>query len=110
MKVWLIGCLLAVGCGEATPGRQDAPVRDVRPTKLQRGEKLLVEGSGPIFQVGAPTTITFDNIWDVNKQPLATSSTRVLRSTISTSGRSAPGQLSASRRRAASSTPRLEAW
>ena len=59
--------MFAVGCSAAAP---DAPVRDVRPTKLQRGDKFLVEGSGAVFRVGAPTTVTFDNIWDVNKQPI----------------------------------------
>src|SRR5437870_5339721 len=54
-KLFLV--LALVGCGKPQP---DPAIRDVRPLKLELGEKLLVEASTPIFRVGAPTTLTFD--------------------------------------------------
>ena len=51
----LAGCALA-GC--AAP--ELAPIRDARPTQLQAGERMLVEASGPLFTVGAPTTVALD--------------------------------------------------
>jgi NADH:ubiquinone oxidoreductase subunit H len=60
--------LLAISaCAKAPP---DAALRDVRPTKLERGEKLLVEASGPYFTAGAPTTLTFDRILGVKQKPV----------------------------------------
>jgi NADH:ubiquinone oxidoreductase subunit H len=47
-----------VACSAPGP---DAPIRDVRPTTLQRGDKLLVEASGAIFR-DAPTTVVFDDL------------------------------------------------
>jgi NADH-quinone oxidoreductase subunit H len=55
----LVLAILLVGCNQVDPGDQ-AAIRDARPTKLQRGEKMLVEASSPIFDVGAPTTVEID--------------------------------------------------
>ncbi|HEX9104031.1 MAG TPA: hypothetical protein VF997_17590, partial [Polyangia bacterium] len=46
-----------VGCSAAP---EPAAIRDARPTRLQRGERMLVEASAPLFTVGAPTTVTLD--------------------------------------------------
>jgi NADH:ubiquinone oxidoreductase subunit H len=59
----LVCLLLLAGCSN-DPLQHEAPIRDVRPTKLQKGEKVLVEANGMIFRAGAPTTITFDKIAD----------------------------------------------
>ena len=48
---------LAAGCGGGGPR---APIRDARPTTLQRGDRMLVEGEGAPFQVGAPTQVSID--------------------------------------------------
>jgi NADH-quinone oxidoreductase subunit H len=61
--------LIAVGlaaCGQSVP---DADIRDVRPLQVEREDKITVEACGPIFTVGAPTTVTFDNI-SLDKDPL----------------------------------------
>jgi len=73
--------LLVAGC--STANHPEAPIRDVRPTKLQRGEKLLVEANGALFRAGAPTTLTFDKILGADGKPLtvearATSPERVV--------------------------------
>ncbi|MFI5290208.1 MAG: hypothetical protein ACHQ17_11190, partial [Polyangia bacterium] len=65
MKRLAILALLVVGGCANGP---EAAIRDVRPTKLQLGEKVLVEANGELFQPGAPTTITFDRILDVNRR------------------------------------------
>ena len=48
--------LVVAGCAAPEP----AAIRDARPTRLQRGERMLVEASGPLFTVGAPTTVSLD--------------------------------------------------
>jgi NADH:ubiquinone oxidoreductase subunit H len=63
--VALIAAATLAGCGKLPP---EAALRDVRPTKLERGEKMLVEASGPIFSVGAPTTLTFNNIDGIDQK------------------------------------------
>ncbi|MDB4969192.1 MAG: ndhA [Myxococcales bacterium] len=50
--------MLVAGCG-AGDG-ETAAIRDARPTRLQRGERMLVEASSPIFDVGAPTSVLID--------------------------------------------------
>jgi NADH:ubiquinone oxidoreductase subunit H len=77
IRIGFVIVALAAGCGivgSALTGcaraPQDAALRDVRPTKLVRGEKLLVEASGPYFTVGAPTTLTFNRILGVNQKPV----------------------------------------
>lgn len=62
-----LGLALVAGCSSAKP---ESPIRDLRPTKLERGEQILVEGNGSPFVVGAPTTLQFDSILDVKHQPL----------------------------------------
>lgn len=42
----------------------DTAIRDVRPTRLQRGERMLVEAEGPIFHVGLYTRVIFDDLRD----------------------------------------------
>jgi NADH:ubiquinone oxidoreductase subunit H len=59
--------LLVAGCGNSP---QEAAIRDVRPTKLGRGDKLLVEASGPYFRTGAPTTVTLDHVAAADGKPL----------------------------------------
>jgi NADH:ubiquinone oxidoreductase subunit H len=81
MKRILLLALCLAGCASSTG--PDAAIRDVRPLKLQRGEKILIEASSPLLKPGAPTTITFDTIKDVSGQPLkldarATSAERAL--------------------------------
>jgi len=56
-KTLLFAALLSAGC--AASGEPSA-IRDARPTKLQRGERMLVEASAPLFRVGAPTTVSID--------------------------------------------------
>jgi len=58
MKARLWPLLLIVAAGCAAP--ELAPIRDARPTRLQRGERMLVEASAPLFDVGPPVTVTFD--------------------------------------------------
>ena len=60
MKARLWPLLLIVAAGCAAP--ELAPIRDARPTRLQRGERMLVEASAPLFTVGAPTTVTLDGL------------------------------------------------
>ena len=55
--------LLMGGCFKSP---REAALRDVRPTKLERGDKFLVEASGSYFTAGAPTTVTFNRINDVD--------------------------------------------
>jgi NADH-quinone oxidoreductase subunit H len=52
----LVLALLLCGCGAGAP----APIRDARPVRLQRGERMLVEAEGALFTVGAPTTVSID--------------------------------------------------
>jgi NADH:ubiquinone oxidoreductase subunit H len=78
----LVFLLLLAGCSNS-PLQREAPIRDVRPTKLQKGEKLLVEANGAIFRAGAPTVVIFDKILGSDGKPLAlagraTSSQRVV--------------------------------
>jgi NADH-quinone oxidoreductase subunit H len=49
--------VLLAGCA-ALP--EPAAIRDARPTRLQRGERMLVEASAPLFTVGAETTVSID--------------------------------------------------
>jgi NADH-quinone oxidoreductase subunit H len=49
--------LWLAGCG-AMP--DPAAIRDARPTRLQRGERMVVEASRPLFTVGAATTVSLD--------------------------------------------------
>ncbi len=51
-----MAALSLAGCSAVAP----APIRDARPTRLQRGDRMLVEASAPLFTVGAPTTVAFD--------------------------------------------------
>jgi NADH-quinone oxidoreductase subunit H len=53
---WLLPLLL-VGC---TAAPEPAAIRDARPTRLQRGERMLVEASRPLFVVGATTSVSID--------------------------------------------------
>ncbi len=57
MKMRWMAALLLAGCG-AVP--EPAAIRDARPTRLQRGERMLVEASAPLFTVGATTTVSLD--------------------------------------------------
>lgn len=57
MKTRWLAALMLAGCS-AVP--EPAAIRDARPTRLQRGERMLVEASAPLFTVGAPTTVSFD--------------------------------------------------
>ena len=41
---WLAPLLLVAGCAAAP---EPAAIRDARPTRLQRGERMLVEASAP---------------------------------------------------------------
>jgi NADH:ubiquinone oxidoreductase subunit H len=70
--------LLATGCAPDRPTSADrarlhshrraeptdTSIRDVRPTKLQRGERMLVEAEAPIFRVGAFTRVILDDLRD----------------------------------------------
>lgn len=49
-------CLAAACGGHGAP----APIRDARPTTLSRGDRMLVEGEGAQFRVGAPTEVSID--------------------------------------------------
>jgi NADH-quinone oxidoreductase subunit H len=49
--------MVTAGCSVPS---EPAAIRDARPTKLQRGERMLVEASGPLFTLDVPTTVTFD--------------------------------------------------
>jgi NADH-quinone oxidoreductase subunit H len=60
--------LVMTGCGAVQP---DAPIRDLRPTKVQRGDRMLVEADGPRFHVGAPTRVVLDGVVTREGQPLA---------------------------------------
>jgi NADH-quinone oxidoreductase subunit H len=55
-RVWPLLLLIVGGC--APP--ELAPIRDARPTRLQVGERMLVEASAPLFDVGPPVTVTLD--------------------------------------------------
>ena len=46
------------GCGGS--GGEPAAIRDARPTRLQRGDRMIVEAYDPIFRVGAPTRVSLD--------------------------------------------------
>ena len=54
----LVTALLGAGCARIRQRRRraEAAIRDARPTRLQRGERMLVEASAPLFTVGAATT------------------------------------------------------
>lgn len=52
--------LLAASCGGTAP--PSAPIRDLRPTQIERGDKVTVEASSPLFVVGAPTTVILNDI------------------------------------------------
>ncbi|HZS42451.1 MAG TPA: NADH-quinone oxidoreductase subunit NuoH [Polyangia bacterium] len=69
MKHTLAAMLLVTfaGCGVS---RTEAPIRDLRPLKVERGEKFVVEANGPLFAVGAPTTLTFDGLIGGDKKPI----------------------------------------
>ncbi|MEK6606205.1 MAG: hypothetical protein AABZ30_00940, partial [Myxococcota bacterium] len=57
-----IALLLAAVAGCAAPP-PEAPIRDVRPDRVQRGESIVVEaatGRGRGFQPGAEATVLFD--------------------------------------------------
>jgi NADH-quinone oxidoreductase subunit H len=56
MRSIVMAVVLLAGCAAPEP----AAIRDARPTRLQRGERMLVEASAPLFTVGAPTTVTLD--------------------------------------------------
>jgi len=56
-KSLVVAALAAAGCAAAP---EPAAIRDARPTRLERGERMLVEASGPLFTVGAPTTVALD--------------------------------------------------
>ncbi len=67
----------------ACSAHPDADIRDVRPLQIERGDKVTVEASHPLFSVGAQTTVTFDRIVLPGGMPLtvpgrAVSPTRVL--------------------------------
>src|SRR3954464_183469 len=53
---WLVALALVAGCNAPEP----AAIRDARPTRLQPGERMLVEASAPIFTVGAPTRVRLE--------------------------------------------------
>ena len=59
--------LVLAGCGATAP----APaIRDLRPTRFERGDVITVEGNGPVFQPGYQTVVRFDNLL-VDGQPLS---------------------------------------
>ena len=64
MKVRFLSLLLLMvswaGCGGGSP--PDVPIRDLRPTQIERGDKVIVEASRPLFAVGAPTTVLLNEI------------------------------------------------
>jgi NADH-quinone oxidoreductase subunit H len=49
--------VVVAGCAAAP---EPAAIRDARPTRLQRGERMLVEASAPLFTVGAETRVSID--------------------------------------------------
>ena len=67
MKRLVIFAGLLAACAKAP---EEATIRDVRPTKLERGDKFLVEANTPNFAVGAPTTLTFNRILGVDGKPV----------------------------------------
>ena len=69
---------VAAGCARdrdaaaaARVAAADGAIRDARPTKLQRGERMLVEADAPVFVVGAATRVILDDLRDVTGRPLA---------------------------------------
>ena len=44
----------------STVSTPDADIRDIRPTQIERDDKVIVEAFKPIFTVGAPTTVTLN--------------------------------------------------
>ncbi len=59
--------LLASACGKPSA---EAPIRDLRPLKVERGEKFIVEANSALFAIGAPTTLTFDNVLGADHKPI----------------------------------------
>ena len=62
----LLAPLLLAACAN-TP---DPAIRDLRPTQIERGDTITVEASAPVFTVGAPTQVVFDQV-DNNAKPSA---------------------------------------
>ncbi len=58
MRKLLPAVLLLAACANAP----DADVRDVRPTQMERDDKITVELRAPLARAGAPTTVTLDQI------------------------------------------------
>ncbi|MSP60754.1 MAG: NADH-quinone oxidoreductase subunit NuoH [Myxococcales bacterium] len=56
------GLLLLAVLAACSGGPPDAAIRDFRPLQIERDDKVIVEASGDLFTVGAPTTVTFDKI------------------------------------------------
>jgi NADH-quinone oxidoreductase subunit H len=67
MRAALVASLALAGCGAVGP---EAPIRDLRPTKAQRGDRMLVEADGARFAVGAPTRVVLEGIHGRDGQPL----------------------------------------
>jgi NADH-quinone oxidoreductase subunit H len=68
---WALLAAVAVAVAACAPAEVEAPIRDARPTKLQRGERMLVEANAPVFHVGATTRVVFENIRDVRGNALS---------------------------------------
>ena len=51
--------VLLAACSAASP---DAEIRDLRPLQMERDDKITVEAARDLFTVGAPTTVTFDEL------------------------------------------------
>ena len=60
MRRTLVALLVPLALVGGCSAPELAPIRDARPTRLQRGERMLVEASTPLFDVGPPVTVTFD--------------------------------------------------
>src|SRR5205823_5872532 len=58
--------LFAAGCASAP----DPDIRDLRPLQIQRGDKVIVEASRPMFSMDAPTRVVLDKVV-VGGAPLA---------------------------------------
>src|SRR3954447_996658 len=61
---------LALGLAACSSGQPEPQIRDLRPLQIERDDKITVEANGPIFAVGAATTVTFDNIAIAKDVPL----------------------------------------
>jgi NADH:ubiquinone oxidoreductase subunit H len=66
-------------CGEPRP---EAPIRDLRPLKVERGEKFTVEANGALFAVGEPTALTFDYWLGADGKPVTVAARAVSRDRV----------------------------